>query len=235
MSLLSIAQSVCDQVGFPRPASIAASSDQLARQLFALANKELRELSKSMGWAALDVTYQFDTVIGQDEYALPSDYKSLVSDTVWRNNDFWRVRGGMSPQEWAYRKRQLLNTLDYSAFRLIGSPLKFVIDPVPQIVDTYTFEYRTKFFAIGADNVRKERYAVDTDTSLVDEDLVEAGLMWRFKHAKGLEFSADVIEYDSMVQREFAKQLGSGAIPVGGYNTLSPLTDGYVRDNGFGE
>jgi hypothetical protein len=61
------------------------------------------------------------------------------------------------------------------------------------------------------------------------------GLKWRIKHAKGLEFSADLAEYEAVVAREFAAALAQPALGVGfSRHSDGPLTQGYTPENGFG-
>jgi len=234
MTLLTIVQSVCDEIGLPRPSQVATNSDQLARQMFSLANKELRELSKRYNWPALVRDYQVPVVAGVAAYALPADYRSLVADTAYAANQYQTVRGSLSPYEWQRRKQQLLNSLDRVGFRIYGSPQMMYFDPVPNAANPPLFEYVSKFYVTNMNNERIQQYVSDADTSVVDEDLVQMGLMWRIKHAKGIEFSADKAEYDMAVPREFAKALGTPSLSVGGRLYDSPLTDGYVRDTNFG-
>lgn len=243
MSLLSICQGVCDEIGFPRPSSISANPDQLARQLFALANKELSVLSKSKPWPVLERLYNFATNAGVDTYELPQDFSSIISDTGYTVDIAGRYSflGSITSIEWKYRKLQLLNATQRYAFRIMGGNL--VIDPVMADYGggyglTFLFEYVTSYFAQDATfAVLKPRYVLDDDVSLVDESLVQMGLQWRIKHAKGLEFSADKDEYDQKVALEYAKGISLPEVQVGyprpgSWDGLDPL---WVPETGFGQ
>jgi hypothetical protein len=93
----------------------------------------------------------------------------------------------------------------------------------------------TKNFAAHEDGTETLRYSADNDVALVDEALVRMGLKWRVKHAKGLEFSADLAEYEAVVAREFAAALAAPSVTVGfSRNPDLPITPGYVPENGFG-
>lgn len=52
-SILEIIQTVCDELGLVRPATITNSTDLQTRQLLSLANRELKELQQDKQWTAL--------------------------------------------------------------------------------------------------------------------------------------------------------------------------------------
>lgn len=236
MPLLDICQSVCDEVGLPRPSAIAASSEQLARQMYSLANAELQALSKNKEWPLLQKQYSFNTVGGTSQYALPADYRKLIGNTVYNMSAYYQLRGSITADEWERTKGLNLGSLSRAKIRIYGSPLMLNMVPTPTGVETVVFEYITKYFAVTEVGATILKYSNDTDTSVVNEELVRMGLKWRIKHAKGLEFGTDLQEYIEAVDADYAAALAAPDISVG-RRTLRDapeLTEGYVRDNGFG-
>jgi len=235
MSLLSIVQRACDEVGLPRPAAVATATDQLARQMYSLANTELEELSKRFAWPVLIREQSFPTVAGTAQYALPADYRKFLQETVFDQTRFYQLKGSLSAGEWQRTKALNLGSLSTQRVRIYGSPLKLNIIPTPNAVNTVVFEYLTKNFALHADNTETTIFSADSDVPLIDEALIRMGLKWRIKHAKGLEFSADLAEYEAVVAREFAAALAQPALGVGySRHDNVPLTQGYTPENGFG-
>lgn len=236
MSLLSIAQSVCDEIGLPRPNTIASNSDQLARQLFSLANKELRELSKGHDWPALVRENTFNTVALQQDYNGPADFRRLVAGTAFRSTDYWQLRGSLTPQEWQRRKSGLLQEIYHVSFRLYEKPMRIRLLPVPASVEAYVYEYLTSYFAYSSAGAAQAGYVLDDDVSAVDEDLVQLGLMWRLKLAKGLEYAEDRNEYDLAVPREYSKATASDPIRISErpLRANPEITEGFVRGDGYG-
>jgi hypothetical protein len=104
MALLDIVQRVCDEVGLPRPAVVATSTEQLARQMYSLANAELEELSKRFNWPVLTREYSFPTVVAQAQYALPADYRKFLQETVFDKDRYYAMRGSITPGEWQRTK-----------------------------------------------------------------------------------------------------------------------------------
>lgn len=236
MSLLSISQSVCDEIGIPRPNTVASNTDQLARQLFSLANKELRELSKGRDWPALIREYTFNSVIGQEDYNAPAGFRYLVGGTAFRSTDYWQLRGSLTPQEWQRRKSNLLQEIYHVSFRLYENPKRIRLLPAPLSVDEYVYEYVTSNYAFSSGAVAQAAYVLDDDVSAVDEDLVQLGLMWRLKLAKGLEYAEDRNEYDMAIPREYAKATASDPIRISErpLRANPEITEGFVRSDGYG-
>lgn len=235
MALLDLVQRVCDEVGLPRPAVVATSSDQLARQLFSLANAELEELSKRFDWPQLTREYTFPTVATVSQYNLPADYRKFLSPTLYNQARFYKMRGSVSPGEWQRTKQMNLGVLSCAKVRIYGNPLKINVVPTPVSAENVVFEYLTKNFAVNAGSAEILRFSADGDTSIIDEGLIRMGVKWRIKHAKGLEFSADLAEYEAVVAREFAAAMASPSFDVGfSRRGVDPLTPGYAPEQGFG-
>jgi hypothetical protein len=235
MALLDIVQRVCDEVGLPRPSVVATSTEQLARQMFSLANAELEELSKRFEWPVLTREFNFPTVAAQAQYALPADYRKFLSNTLYDSTRFYKMRGSISAGEWQRTKAMNIGALSCAKVRIYGSPLKINVLPTPVSVENVVFEYLTKNFALNAANAEILRFNADSDTPLIDEGLIRMGLKWRIKHAKGLEFSADLAEYEGVVAREFASALAQPMLDVGfSRRNAEPLTPGYAPEQGFG-
>lgn len=236
MTLLTIAQRVADEVGLPRPLAVAASTDQLARQMFALANATLEELGRK-NWPELVLTYSFPTVVNQEAYDAPVDYARFVTDTAFVTTMYYFLRGSLSANEWQRRLNGLPSTAGRYRYRVFSSPRKIHFVPAPQTVESITIEYVSASLAVDADNVRIPLYTTDTDTSVVPEELVRMGLKWRIKHAKGLDYSEDFNAYESAVSLLFAQSLNLGSTPVAQrylYGDAEELGAFYVPETGFG-
>jgi hypothetical protein len=57
LNLLQIVQTACDELGLNRPSVVAGSTDLQIRQLFALVNRDLRELQQDKDWTAFQTEY----------------------------------------------------------------------------------------------------------------------------------------------------------------------------------
>lgn len=240
MSLLSICQSVLGEVGWPVFSQISGNTDATAVQIKAIANNELRALSEAFDWPMLETEYSFATVDGTSAYALPSDYRKVVQHSVFDASEYYSIKGSMPIAEWNIRKYGLLGGISRRSFRLNydsdGNPF-LNLTPTPSSANTLVLLYFGTDYARDAGGTVKPQYVLDTDVSRVPERMVELGIRWRFKRAKGLDHSAELAEYNSSVRQQYAARKDSPDIFVGGMRRdpdMDGLTSGYIPENGFG-
>lgn len=239
MTLISICNDVLKEVGWPTYSSIASSSDGTAQQIFSIANTELRQLSLAKRWPHLDVEYAFSTVVGQAVYPWPDDFDAVAFGGVFDASEYYQVRGSMNFEDWARLKYGNLSSLSYQKFRTgyatDGTP-QIEITPTPDSVRNLIALYHTNEYARQSDGTSVVGYTADSDTSKVPEDIVELGIKWRFRRAKGLDFSAELVEYNTSLMSRFNRYKASQDILIGQRETYDHygITDGYIPDNGFG-
>lgn len=237
MTLIAMCQRVLAEVGWPVPSAIASNTDATAVQIFAIANTELRMISQSYDWPQLEVEYTFDTVADQTLYPWPTDFRKAVFESVFNTDQYYRIRGSINVEQWNRYKYGLLGSVSHLRFRqtyVAGVP-NMEISPSPNAGETLVAFYISKEYARNNAGVSQAMYVVDTDESKVPEELVELGVKWRFRRAKGLDFSAEFAEYNTMVKQQFAAYKAPADIPVGGPRfPVDGLTCGYVPDNGYG-
>ena len=239
MSLLSIARDAAQEIGFDLPAQIIGNNDATARQLLALANREGKMLSRRCNWAALQKEHTFSTVAGQQSYALPTDYDRMLFGSVWDRSQFRRIKGGLQPAQWQQLKSGLGNgAVAFKSFRLKpeADALAFYIDPIPQQSgQQLVFEYVSKNWCKDvSSSLTSSSWQKDTDISLLSEDLITYGLVWRFLSAKGLDFSAHFAEYEREVSQAFARDSAPQLLQAG-LASNERLDANNLPEQGFGQ
>lgn len=214
MSLLTLCQNVVNETGLgDAPSTIISNTDKLAVQLLALAQKEVRVLG-NMNWQALVAEHTITTANGTESYALPSDWQQYASDTFWDASNYWPMRGSIDPSQWQALKRGIVAATIRKRFRVKAG--KVYIFPTPTTVNTLVGEYIINTPVVTADLVTKKAlFTLDTDTTVLPEFLVELGVKWRYKHAKGLDYSEDRLEYDNRVATAFAQDKPAGYLNDG--------------------
>jgi len=236
MSLLSICKNVLAETGWPVLSTIASNSDATAQQIFAIANGELRALSEMFSWPQLEVEYSFPTVAGQAVYLWPPDFRVLAPQSVFDKNQYYELKGSTGMQFWELLKYGKLSSLGRARFRVtypLGVP-GIEMTPAPTGSTGMVAVYYSKDFARDANGASVPLYTNDGDVAKVPERYVELGVKWRFRRAKGLDYSAELAEYNNTIQTQFAKYTAQGEITIGGRRQLDGITSGYVRDTGFG-
>lgn len=242
MTLVLMCQRVLAEVGWPVPSAIVSNNDATAQQIFAIANTELRSVSHTYDWPQLEVEYEFDTVADQTEYALPTDFRKIATDSLFDTEEYYRLRGSTPIAQWNKYKHGLLGSLSHQRYRMkyvqnVADMNPYMeLTPAPTDIRSLVALYFTNELVLTNDGTGAHGYVSDDDASKVPEHVIELGVKWRFRRAKGLDFSAELAEYNTHVKQMFAGLKALGDIPVGGnpHYYEEGLTSGYVPDNGFG-
>lgn len=218
MSLLTVAQAVAEEVGLPAPSAIVGSSNKTAKQLYRQINRAGKRLAKR-NWSVLQKENTFSTVASTAYYDLPSDYARMLDLTAWDRTSYWQLRGPLGAREWQVKKSALVASATLrSNFRI--KPLtrvnKFYVDPTPTSVVSMVFEYASdQWIKNAANDTGKSAYALDTDISIIDEELLELDVIWRFLRRKGFSYDEEYNEADGAIARAFAEDAKPGVLDFG--------------------
>jgi hypothetical protein len=228
MPLFDIVRTVMDSNGWPAITSaVASSQDDNMRQAMALANKSLHSISYKQDWPMLIREYQFDIVSQQIAYPVPADFHHLVSPSAVNSDLYYQLKGSMTPLQW-FRK-SLSGAIDYGqGFRLDYFGRQFMIAPIPSSPVTLVCMYVSNNLVQTGPGLWSNTFAQDTDIALVDEDLIELDLAWRWREKKGLDYTAEMAELAGTVSTRFAQYLNYGELPIGAVDAFMhpPITWG---------
>lgn len=217
MSLLTICQAAAGRIGINRPSVVAGSTDQQVLQLLDLVNEEGAKLSTG---ASIGLRYDWRRMIGEatftavaaedqgDITTIAPGFKYIIQGTIYNRTLRRPVPGPLPPDKW-----QLLKAANvvgpYPQWRVRGNTLKLL--PSPNAGDQIYFEYHSSYWALSATGTPKAQFSADDDTSVLDEDLLTQGLVWRWKRTKGLEYAEDFRDYQTAVHIAIT---GDGTAPV---------------------
>lgn len=237
MTCLSIVQTAYKRLGLSGvPTSALSSQDPQVMQFLALLNEEGQTLAEMTNWQALTAQASFVTVAteiqGQLSTVAPG-CKFIVNDTIWNQSLRMPVFGPLSPQNWAQQKAMFYQG-PWNQFRIFDDAIHFV--PLPAVGQTCTFEYSSKYWTAS----QSDEFQTDADTALLDEQVVVMGLIWRFKQAKGLDFTADLQKYQrrvaDLIARETPKpilSLGEACLDMWDRNGIA-VVSGVIGGNAIG-
>lgn len=235
MSLLTICQNVARETGFLPPTTIIGNNNQDARRLLQAAQTTGKRLARD-NWVVLVKEHTFDTANGVNHYPLPSDFKAMVSGTIWNRSEYDRVYGPLNPQEWQTLKSGIVTTGVLDSFRIKArsGAKRFYIDPTPSGRETFVFEYRSNAWVKDASttpNTFRTEFTKDAEESLIDEFLIELGTKWRFLNYLGQSYFEEKDEFDHEVQLAMADDGAAQEIRIGAYpDKIAAVTP----ETGFG-
>ena len=223
MSLTTITNSVCDRVGIPRPTTVVGNTDPGVRQLLALANEEGQELTSRHRWSGLIRECTFTTVASPADLVVVAEgFDYILPGTVW-NRTTDRPVPPMTPETWqAYRASG--SSGPTMRFRIQDTAL--YLYPDPGAGTSMAFEFVTKNWNQTTGGVEQDAWANDTDTGLLNENLMALGLIWRWKKAKGMDYAEDFNAYERRVANAIARDGASPHISLSRYRRAGSLVGG---------
>jgi hypothetical protein len=198
------------------PNAVVTSADPQILQMLALLNKEGNQLYErpSQGWQALQLTATFTTVATELQTsveAVAPNYKFIQNNTIWDRSNRRPIFGPLSPQQWAFQKGWYA-VGPYSQYRIENGNILF--QPVPPSGNNCAFEYVTKAWVTDGVTTYTS-FTNDLQTSLLDEELLKLGLVYRWKQSKGLEYSENKVEYEDSVNQAIARDTPKPMLNMG--------------------
>lgn len=193
MTLLSICTDAADEIGIDRPSSVIGNAQPEVQKLLRYANKAGRLLMKRVAWQALRKERTFTSVATETQTSiLPSDFDRFVPETFWNRTDYQLIAGPVGAVEWQGLK----------AFNHQGNP-KFayrggdvLVIPAPGAGKAFAFEYVSNQWCRSTGGTGRTAWAADTDTGVIDEELITRGLKYAFLTDEGLPNAVAAQEFD---------------------------------------
>jgi len=203
MSLLTIIQDAAEDLGISSPTSVVGSTDNQVTQLLALANREGKILASRYDWQVMIRENLFTMVATQSQGLLNSaivtdgDFDYLIPETTWNRTTDLPVVGPQNADDW-----QVLQSFSTSGpfqrFRIQEG--KFLMDPVPTAGDQLAFEYKSTSWCEDSGGTGQAKWLADTDVGRLNEYIMTLGVIWRWRHRKGLAYAEDMAQYEGLVE-----------------------------------
>jgi hypothetical protein len=227
MTLLSIAQDAADEIGIFRPGAIASSTDPDAQKLFRLANKVGYSLMRVYSWQFLTKERTFTAISGETQTdILPSDFDRFIPEAFWDRSASRLMIGPISEVQWQGLKAASFQDSTLRRFIYRGG----VINVIPAFAggESLAFSYVSKNWAAAADATAQSKFLADTDTTLFDEDLFTAGLIYEYLKSEGLPMDMARQEYNDQFDRLIQNDQPNAQVLVAGdlFGTSSRHFDG---------
>lgn len=231
MTLLTTVQNAMALCSLSVPSVVYTSQDDLVRQMVRLLYVEGRDLIKRHDWNGLTTAVTFTSVGTNAQTGHPaSDFDRFTRGSeIWNTSNDWPIHGPVNAGEWA----ALIVTTSTSLpqyWRLINGVLNI---EQPSAGDSIRYEYISNKWIKQAGTTAATTLLGDSDTFYLPERVLELGLVWRFKQAKGLDYAEDMRTWNIALADEIASDKGGartintdlGSSPRAGitwYGTVTP-------------
>jgi hypothetical protein len=160
-------------------------------------------------------------------YALPTDLRYIVADTMQAQDLERFLVFPTTTSEWYYLKSRTTSSGIRFKARIVNGQIEF---EEPQTGMVVIYEYLTKniISSSGAASPDKELFTADTDTFLLDDDLLILDVKWRYKRETGVEgWQLDQRDYELYKDTHVAKEAGSGSLNMAGTSDVDVATPYY--------
>lgn len=212
MNILQIVQSASLVIDVERPQALFASTDRTALELTNTVNTAALQILDDYDWQRLIRTA---TIAGDGiatSFPLPSDYSRMVKDASLIGPN-WRFYPAQQMQDFNH----WLELIDYPVatwqqrWMVFGGNLNVM----PILPDTMplSYGYISTSIVVGAD---PSTFTADTDTFVLDDELLRLSFIWNWKEAKGFDFSADLAKYQERLEKQRFRDVGSRQTIIGG-------------------
>jgi|TARA_R110000796_G_scaffold4016_1_gene15305 hypothetical protein len=195
MTLLTIANAVADETKGPRPETIASNTDPAAQNILRLINKVGSRLQKSFAWNIL--TKESTVTAGGSETliaaaSLPGDFDRIIPETFWDRGTNNLISGPVSAVEWQGLKVQTYDSQN-KKYRYRGGDI--ITSPAVASGSTCAFEYVSTQWVRKADGTAKSSMTIDTDYTVLSEELMIYGTVFEWLDAEGQPSSNAARQY----------------------------------------
>lgn len=197
MTLKTILDSTADIIKMDRSTDWAGSDTQTERELVALANAAGTELMRRAEWPQLLKT--LTVAAAQSSEAKPADFHRLIAGGAIIEGGAATafMNGATSSDQWTLLKKSA-STQPY--FFINGTNIEFYPDTT---ANGALISYISKFWVSPSTGDDKASFTANDDTPLFSEDLMQKGIIWRWRRNQGQEYQDQLAEFEA----DFAAEL----------------------------
>lgn len=163
-----------------------------------------------------------------------TDYDRMIDRTHWDKSKHWEMLGPSTPQQQEWLRSGYISTGPRIRFWVKGGFIQ--IWPPLGATESLSYEYLSKYWVLATAGLvtTKAAFAVDTDTCIFPDALMEALIKLKYFEAKGFDTTAYRLEYEQ--QRDIAKANDAGSPTLNMAPRLSNVLIGWenIPDSNFG-
>jgi hypothetical protein len=222
MNLKQILNNVLEQSGFLARGQFTDSSDPDDKQMVAIANRAALEIMNYFMWPSLQTSFKLDIIGTQTRYKLPADFLDVMPNSAWELDGERAVEWPVPQGRWFMYKFTSISDGGRLRVRRYGDEIE-VHDPE---TDTgFQFEYISKWPVLNDQSVRKELFTEDTDTWILDDQVLILGIQAHWMQTK---LMPQYVEHFANYNRKMAESIGreSSGRTIGGFR---PGGNGFGR------
>jgi len=164
----------------------------------------------------------------------PADFDRQIDRTHWDKSKHWEMLGPSTPQQQEWLRSGWISTGPRIRYWYKGG--RFQIWPPLGSTESLSYEYQSTFWvrATGATAVSKSAFAVDTDTCIFPDPLMEALIRLKYFEVKGFDTTALKLDYDMQLDLAKAHDAGSNTLNMAPRRSNPLIGWDNIPDSGYG-
>lgn len=184
----TIVNSAAAEVGLTPVSDPFSSTDKNFIQLTYLLNTAGREVSRMFDWQFLleDGTVTIDAA-DAGQYDLPTDFLSLIAETMWDTTVRRRIIGPITPRQWHAISARNTTSLAELYVRIFKGQFSFYPHDPTGTDKTVTYQYKSAYWVDASDDTPQKTILVGTDVPRFDSLLMSRYLKLKWLSAKNLD------------------------------------------------
>ena len=190
MSLLTVCQDAARLLNQPSVSAVVTAAARTPQEFLTIAVQCGQELLRRHDWGGLVKSTDLMTLPA----TVPGDFERLTQGSPVRLGRV-PIRGALSDAEMNLKRSAPITSPP--RFQLLGT----ILDVAPAPTGAVTLEYVSGYWIKSADTIPVYRatFLADSDTSLIPEEIILQGLVWRWKRLKGLAYQDELDQYEQAV------------------------------------
>ena len=207
MSILSVIQDACLAVGLTKPTTIIGATDREWQEMQAVANEAAAVIAKTFDWQALRRIKTFTGDGTAEDFSLPLDYaRMLKTSRIWSSRYRWAMTQIVNSDDWLEMEVYPYTNIS-GMWTIFGNA--FHIKPVMATGETAKFFYVTNEIWKNSDGDLQAGFSEDDDTFVLSERLLKLCVIYLWKQSKGLDFAAELADYEQAISQDMDEDGGA--------------------------
>lgn len=214
MTVLSAVQAAATVIGMEVPDQLYSATTREMVEMQRLANRVAKQVARDAQWSKLKAIATLTGDGTAEEFDLPADYDRMTKDAR-----LWSSAVTTAPlvhvqslEKWLAMTVQDFSIL-FGAWIMYGGSVHIL--PARASGETIKFPYMVNTIVRANDGTRKAEFNADNDGFMLNETLLEHGIVWNWKAEKGLDYQEDLAHYQIVLAEEIGADRGPSTIAVG--------------------
>ena len=201
-TILSVIQRAAIPLGIGAPAAVFGASDDTAAELRRLVQEMAERITQEHDWQALKVRQQYTGDGVTEGFALPTDYQRMPADgEVWSSTFVNRLYHVTGSNDWLGLKVRQIQPVE-RAWTILGNKMEFY--PALKAGEIAQFYYVSSNVRTGF-----ETFMADTDQFILEDRILELGMIWQGRAHKGLPYAEDMTNYGLALAKAISRDRGA--------------------------